>query len=229
MYEECGDGEDAPQAVEELSEGVVMRSGRAAVIVVDDAAEDIAALDRVSVLGLAVGDRGALVNALMRASNVVIAVGELAQHPLQMGIIEDEKMIEAFLSGGTDPSFGVRICIGSLKGCGENMEALADEDSIESIRELAIVVADQEPQGMGFVEVPQDLSGLLCNPGLGGVGGDASQVDATSSDLDEEEHIQSFLPYRFHCKEVARQKLIFVVREEDPPADGAVANGRRPL
>jgi len=121
--------------------------GGAAVIVVDDAAKDIAALDRASVLGLPVWDGGTLVNALMRASNIVIAVGELAQHPLQMGIIEDEKMIEAFLSGGTDPSFGVRICIGSLKGCGENMVALADEDGIESIAELAIVVADEEPKG----------------------------------------------------------------------------------
>lgn len=136
-------------------------------------------------------------------------------------------MIEAFFSGGTDPSFGVRICIGSLKGCGENVDALADEDGIESIRELAIVVADQEPQGMGFIEVPQDLSGLLCDPCLGGVGGDASQVHATRSNLNEEEHIQSFQPDRFHSKEVARQKLILVVREEGPPADGAIANRRR--
>ena len=44
--------------------------GGAAVIVVDDAAKDIAALDRASMLGLPVGYRGALVNALMRASNV---------------------------------------------------------------------------------------------------------------------------------------------------------------
>ena len=64
--------------------------GGAAVIVVDDAAKDIAALDRASVLGLPVWDGGALVNALMRASNVVIAVGELAQYPLQMGIFEDD-------------------------------------------------------------------------------------------------------------------------------------------
>jgi hypothetical protein len=84
--------------------------GGAAVIVVDDAAEDVAALDRASVLGLPVGDGGTLVNALMRARNVVITIGELGQHPLEMGIIEDEEMIEAFLSGSTDPSF--RECIG---------------------------------------------------------------------------------------------------------------------
>jgi len=79
------------------------------------------------------------------------------------------------------------------------MAALADEDGIESIRVLAIVVTDQEPQGrMGFVEVPQDMPGLLCDSGLGGVGSDASQVDATSSDLDEEQHIQGFQPDRFH-------------------------------
>jgi hypothetical protein len=147
--------------------------GGAAVIVVDDAAKDISALDRASVLGLAVWDGGSLVNALMRTRNVVITIGELAQHPLQMGIIENEEMIEAFFSGSTDPAFRERICIRSPKGDGENVVALANEDGIECIREFAIVIADQEPQGrMGFVEVPQDLSGLLCDPGLGGVGGD---------------------------------------------------------
>lgn len=71
----------------------------------DDTAKDVTALDRSSVLGLAVGDGATLVNALMRTRNVVITIGELAQHPLQMGIIENEEMIEAFLSGGTDPAF----------------------------------------------------------------------------------------------------------------------------
>jgi hypothetical protein len=76
----------------------------------------------------------------MRASNVVIAVNELAQHPRQMGITEDEKMIKAFLSDGTDPSLGVSIRIRSSKGCGQNVETLAGENGIECIRVLAIVV-----------------------------------------------------------------------------------------
>jgi PIN domain nuclease of toxin-antitoxin system len=49
--------------------------GGAAIIILDDTAGDIAALDRSSVMGLAVGDRATLVNALMRALNIVIAVG----------------------------------------------------------------------------------------------------------------------------------------------------------
>jgi hypothetical protein len=126
--------------------------GGAAVIVVDDAAKDIAALDRASVLGLSVGDGATLVDALMRASNVVITVGELAQHPLEMGLVENEEMVEAFFSDGTHPSFSEGICIGSLKGSGENVEAFADKDGIESIRVLAIVVADEESQsGLGII------------------------------------------------------------------------------
>jgi len=57
---------DAIQAKEGFSAGV----GKAAVIVVDDAAEDVAALDKANVLGLAVGNRATLVNALMRLRNV---------------------------------------------------------------------------------------------------------------------------------------------------------------
>jgi hypothetical protein len=65
---------------------------------VDGATKNIAALDRASVLRLAVGDGATLVNAMIRPRNVVISIGELVQHPLQMGIIEDEKMIEAPIS-----------------------------------------------------------------------------------------------------------------------------------
>jgi len=176
----------------------------AAVIVVEDATEDVAALDRASVLGLSVGDGATLVDALMRACNVVITVDELTQHPPEMGFIENEKMVEAFFSDGTDPSFGEGIGIGSLKGCGENMEAFADENGIESIRVLAIVVPDEKSQrGLGIVDVPQDLSGLLRDPGPGGVGRDARQVYTPSSNLDEEEHIQGMEGNRFNGEEIA--------------------------
>ena len=88
-------------------------------------------------------------------------------------------------------------------------------------------VSDQEPQrGLG-IEVPQGLSGLLRDPSLGEVGGDASQMDAMISDLDEEEHIQSFQPDCFNRKEIASQKQVFVMSKEHPPANVTVANRHR--
>jgi len=154
-------------------------------------------------LRLAVGDGATLVNALMRPRNVVISVGKLVQHPLQMGIIEDKKTIEALISGSSHPSLGVSIRIRSSKGCGQNVEAFTGENGIECIRVLAFVVTDQKPQtGCHIIEFPQDLSGLLCDPGLGRIGSDPSQVDATSSNLDEEEHIQGFQQDCFHSKEI---------------------------
>jgi hypothetical protein len=155
-------------------------------------------------------------------------LGEFTQHPLQMGIINDEKMIETYLSYGSNPSFGVRNCIVSSESGEENVEAFVGEDGIECIRVIAIIVADQESQrGWGIIEAPQDLFCLSCDPGLGGVGGDASQVDATSSNLDEEEHIQGFQLDRFHCKAITSQKLVFVMSEEGPPFDKTVANLRQ--
>ena len=118
--------------------------GWAAVIVVDDAAKDIAALDRASVLGLAVGDGGALVNSLMGASDVVVAVGKLTQDPPEVGLIQDEEMIEALLSGSPNPTFREGIRIGRAKGNGDNVEAFASKDSIESVGEFGVIVADEE-------------------------------------------------------------------------------------
>ena len=215
------------QAGEDRSTGL-WRYGGAAIIIVDDATKNIATLYRAHVLRLAVGDGATLVNALMRPRNVVISVGELIQHPLQMSIIEDEKMIETLISGCSHSSFGVSIRIRSPKGRGQNMETLADENGIECIRVLDIVVTDQKPQRVCLIiESPQDLSGLLCDPGTGRVSSDPSQVDATSSDIDEEEHVQGFQPERLHCKEITSQKLVFVMSEEVLPTNGTVPDWRR--
>ena len=47
------------------------------------------------------------------------------------------------------------------------------EDRVERGGELAVPVADQEPEPVGaFAKVHQQVAGLLGDPGPGGVGGD---------------------------------------------------------
>ncbi len=66
----------------------------------------------------------------------------------------------------------------------------AAEDWVEVTRELAVAVADQEPQRRGpFLERPSELAGLLSDPGAAWIGGAAGEVHSPGAELDEEEHV----------------------------------------
>lgn len=69
------------------------------------------------------------------------------------------------------------------------------------------------------------MPGLLGYPIRIGMGGDASQVDTSCSQLDEEENIQRFQPNCFNREEIAGQHLVFVMIHELTPADGTIPNG----
>ena len=123
------------------------------------------------------GDRDALLNSLMRASHVVVLVDVLTQDTLQMGGIEDEDMVQAFLPDSTHPAFGIRIGIRCLVRRVNDMEVFTFEDGIKGTGEFLVIVVDQKAHGdFPTIEFPYHLSGLLSNPDLVGVGGDASQM-----------------------------------------------------
>ena len=54
--------------------------------------------------------------------------------------------------------------------------------------ELAVAVADQEPELLGLLaEVHEQVAGLLGDPGAGGMGGDAGEVHAAVAVFDHHE------------------------------------------
>jgi hypothetical protein len=62
-----------------------------------------------------------------------------------------------------------------------NADSLAGEHGIENAGELAVAVPDQERELIrAIAEIHHQIPWLLGNPGTGGVGGDAQQVDAAS-------------------------------------------------
>ena len=90
---------------------VARRARRGAIVIVDDPTKHLSTLDGARVLRLPEGDGELLSNPLMGASYVVVVVDKLSQHSPQMSLIEDEDMIQAFLSGCSYPSFGIGIGI----------------------------------------------------------------------------------------------------------------------
>ena len=76
---------------------------------------------------------------------------------------------------------------------------------VEDSRELAVAVADEEPELAGaFAEVHEQVAGLLGSPRPGRVGGDAQDVHPAGLDLHHEEHVQAPEGHGVNVQEVAR-------------------------
>jgi len=89
----------------------------------------------------------------------------LAQHDVEVTWSGDQKVIEAFPARGSDEAF----CDCVRPGCPDRGADGADvgtgEDGVERGGELAVSVADQEPELVGaFAEVHEQVAGLLGDP-----------------------------------------------------------------
>ena len=83
------------------------------------------------------------------------------------------------------------------------MEAFGLENGIKSLAEGAIIVMDQEAQGLfSLGKLPNQLSGLLSDPDLIGIGGDTGEIDAASTQFDEEEYVNGLQQDGFYSEKV---------------------------
>jgi len=76
---------------------------------------------------------------------------------------------------------------GCPHGAAEDTDVGVGEDRVDGGGELAVPVADQDPELLGLVtEVHEQIPGLLSDPGAGGVGGDPGDVYAAAAVFDRE-------------------------------------------
>ena len=69
---------------------------------------------------------------------------------------------------------------------------MAGEHLVERRRELAVAIADQEPEpGGAFAEVHEQVTGLLSGPRTRGTGGDAQDVHAAGLALHHDQDVQA--------------------------------------
>src|SRR4051794_37578478 len=94
----------------------------------------------------------------------------------------DQEVIEAFAAQRADEGFGDRVGPRCPHGAAQDADVGAGEYRVEGGGELAVPVAEQEPELLGLVaEVDEQVAGLLSGPGVGGVGGDPGEVDAAAA------------------------------------------------
>jgi hypothetical protein len=115
----------------------------------------------------------------------------------------DQEMVQALLAHGANPALGDGVGVRSLDRCQDDLGTHRMPDIVEGPGELAVSVADQEPDDSGLlIEHGDEVAGLLGDPGAGGVGGDAGEVDAPVVQLDEEQHLQPLPEHGVHGEEV---------------------------
>ena len=130
-----------------------------------------------------------------------------------------------------------RSAIAFARGARIGVRMIADvgagEDGVEGGGELAVPVADQEPEPVGAVaEVHQQVAGLLGDPGPGGVGGDPGDVHAAAVVLDHDEDVEAAQEDGVDVGEVDREDRVGLRGQELSPGragpSGRGIESRRP-
>ena len=191
-----------------------------AIVVVNDAAQHITSPYRTFVIWRKAEHRSLLSDSLVWS--LLIVVGDILGHgPVQMFLIDDDELVQALFSHGSNPAFSKGIGIWRLNRGVDHSDMLRAEDCVKGSSECRITIMDQKThRHVAFLKIPDDLPGLLNNPGTIWMGGAAGEVDATSADLNEEQHIGCLEEQRFNREEVARQNLVSVVIHQVTPTGG---------
>ena len=116
----------------------------------------------------------------------------LAQHDVEVAWSGDQEVVEAFPSQCPDEAFRDRGRPGRSGRGADDPDVGVGEDGVERSGELAVPVADQEPEPIGAIaEVQQQVAGLLGDPGAGGVAGDPRDVHVAAVVLDHDENVEA--------------------------------------
>ena len=145
----------------------------------------------------------------------VVVLDVLAQYEVEVAWSGDQKVVEALSSQCPDEPFGNRVRPGRLDRGADDPQVGAGEDGVERSGELAVPVADQEPEPVGAAaEIHQQVAGLLGDPGAGGVGGDPGEVHTAAAVLDHDEDVEAAEEDGVDVGEVDREDGVGLCRQE---------------
>ena len=192
-----------------------------AIIVVDEAAEDVMPLDRSRPRVVCQRHGTALVEPLMRSA-LIEESDVVGQDPCEVALVQDEQVIQALLARRPDPSLRHGVRVRSPVGGKDDLDVLGSEHGVKARGERRISVMDEEADRQRPVlDLPTEMPRLLRHPGRGRMLSAAGEVDASRPKLDEEEHVDRPQESRLNHEEVAGEQVLPMVTEEGTPCGGA--------
>jgi hypothetical protein len=149
---------------------------------------------------------------------IVVVALELAEHGCGVALIDDQDVVKQFAADSADEALGDRVRSRCPNRGLDDSDVDGGEDGIEAGSELAVAVADQEPEApAGVVEVHQQVARELSQPSAGGVGGHAEDVYATGGVFDDEERVELVQVDRVEVEQVAGEDAVGLCAEELGP------------
>jgi hypothetical protein len=150
---------------------------------------------------------------------VVVMAFVLAQHGSGVPLTDDQYAVEELAADGPDEAFRDRVGSRCAHRCLDDADVDCGENGVERGGELGVVVPEEEPEAAApVVEVHDQVAGLLGQPGAGGLGGDAEQVDPAGGVLDDEERVQAPEADGVEVEQVAGEDRLCLCAEELRPA-----------
>jgi hypothetical protein len=114
---------------------------------------------------------------------VLVVVREVVgKHAAQVTFVVDQQPVRAFPAQGADPTLADRVRPGCLDRSFNDLDALGSEDGVEAGGVLGVPVPDQKPKR--YLQIHQQITGLLGHPRPGRVLGETEQVYAAGGGLD---------------------------------------------
>ena len=150
----------------------------------------------------------------------------LAKYDVEVAWSGDQKVVEAFPAQGSDEAFCDRVRPGCPDRGADDLDVGTNEDGVERGGELAVPIADQEPEPVGAIaEVHQQVAGLLGHPGTGRVGADPRDVGTAAGVFNDDEDVEATQEHGIDVGEVDREDRLGLRGEELAPARSGPARG----
>lgn len=148
---------------------------------------------------------------------------------VQVPKAETEKVVQALPLETSNPRLGIRISNRHPNRCLYDMDILGPEQRVEGLRELSVVVTNEEPNIDVFLICPQqDIPPLLLNPVGIGVIGAGTGKHPPAPQMNEHHQERSLLPKRRPdalAEEVAGDGAVEVRLQEGLPGRWSAAHG----
>lgn len=188
-------------------------------VLIDEARDGLSALDpscgQRDDIGVVEGRE--LVPALVRPMSIEVP-RVVVEDLLGMAPIKYQEPVGAFFADRAHEPLGVRVAVGAPRRDLGHGDVLAGEDGVESCGEFRVPVTDLVGEvASTLAELPYELSGLLCGPDGGGVGGDTQDMHRAGAYLHNEQNVQPPQADGVDVEEIGSKQAMGLGLEEGGP------------